>query len=114
MVTASRLGRVRRRLALLILITVSFSSPHHSSAQQAWSLPSPWSAQDIGSPAIPGSASVNQGTFTITASGADIWGSSDQFSFIYQQVTGDVEVIARVDSVSAANAWSKTGVMIRS
>ncbi len=102
--------------AFLILLAGSsfFSSSQVSSAQQAWSLPSPWSAQDIGSPAVAGSATFDQGTFTINASGADIGGRSDQFTFVYQQVTGDVDVLARVDSVSAASMWSKSGVMIRS
>ncbi len=114
MIMASRLGRAGRSLALLIVIAVSFSNPHHLSAQQAWSLPSPWSAQDIGNPAIAGSASFSQGAFTISASGEDIWGQSDQFTFVYQQITGDVEIIARVDSVTGANWWSKSGVMVRS
>jgi len=83
-------------------------------AQQAWSLPTPWSAQDIGNPTIAGSATFDQGAFTVTAGGTDIWGQADQFTFVYQQVTGDVEVIARVDSITAAHAWSKSGVMIRS
>ncbi len=82
-------------------------------AQTTWSLPAPWSAQDVGSPTIAGTSSFDQGTFTITASGADIWGLSDQFHFVYQQVSGDVDVIARVDSVAMAHAWSKAGVMIR-
>ncbi len=102
--------------SVLIVTLFGFSFFHRQTAvaQQAWSLPSPWTVQDIGNPAIPSTGSLDQGTFTITAEGSDIWGQSDQFNFIYQQVTGDVEVIARVDSVSAAHAWSKSGVMIRS
>jgi regulation of enolase protein 1 (concanavalin A-like superfamily) len=53
-------------------------------------------------------------TLTIDAAGEDIWGSSDQFHFVYQPVTGDVDVRARVDSLTAASEWSKAGVMIRS
>ena len=85
-------------------------------AQQTWSLPAPWNAQDVGAPAIAGSATFDQstGTFGITAAGAGIGGRSDQFTFIYQQVTGDVDVIAKIDSLSAVRAWSKSGVMIRS
>ncbi len=78
------------------------------------SLPAPWSAQDIGNPAIAGSVTFNQNQFTVTGAGTDIWGQSDQFHFVYQQVTGDVDVVARVDSVTMAHAWSKSGVMIRS
>src|SRR5580765_294717 len=116
MVGASRIERARSVFAFLIFLAASssFSPPQLTSAQQAWSLPSPWSAQDVGSPAVAGSATFDQGTFTINASGADIGGRSDQFTFVYQQVTGDVDVLARVDSISAASTWSKSGVMIRS
>src|SRR5206468_1257489 len=115
MVTSPRPGRVWYIPVLIALLAgFSFSNQQTIDAQQAWSLPAPWSAQDIGSPAIAGSASFDQGTFTINASGSDIWGQTDQFTFVYQQITGDVEIVARVDSVSAANWWSKSGVMIRS
>src|SRR5580765_4980985 len=115
MVGASRIERARSVFAFLIFLAASssFSPPQLTSAQQAWSLPSPWSAQDIGSPAVAGSATFDQGTFTINASGADIGGRSDQFTFVYQQVTGDVDVLARVNSVSSTDAGSETGVMIR-
>src|SRR3954467_3110045 len=99
---------------LASLVGLSFLSRHTAVAQQAWSLPTPWSAQDIGNPTIAGSATFDQGAFTVTAGGTDIWGQADQFTFVYQQVTGDVEVIARVVSMTAAHAWSKSGVMIRS
>ena len=115
MISGSRYTRVAC-LFILVAFLVGFSFLHRqtAAAQQAWSLPSPWSAQDIGNPAIPSTGSFDQGTFTITAEGSDIWGQSDQFNFVYQQVTGDVEVIARVDSLLATNSWAKTGVMIRS
>lgn len=80
---------------------------------QTWSLPAPWSAQDIGSPSTPGSATFDQGTFTIHAAGNGLGNRSDQFTFIYQQVTGDVDIAARVDSLTAASSSSKSGLMIR-
>jgi len=76
-------------------------------------VPSPWLAQDIGAPSPAGSSSASSGTFTITASGADVAGTSDQFHFVYQQVSGDFTVSARVDSITNTNAWAKAGVMIR-
>src|SRR5690242_10046473 len=106
--------RAGRSFVFLVLITGLSSFYSRDTSAQSWSLPSPWSAQDIGSPALAGSASSNQGSFTITAAGTDIGGQSDQFTFIYQQVSGDVDVIARVDSITAADPASKTGVMIRS
>ncbi|MBN1804080.1 MAG: hypothetical protein JW837_02400 [Sedimentisphaerales bacterium] len=63
-----------------------------------------------------GSASIdpNTGIFTVTGSGADIWGSSDQFHFGYRQLTGDGEIVARVlSNGEGSNTWAKGGVMIR-
>ncbi len=77
------------------------------------SLPAPQQDIDIGAPAIKGSASYRQGVYTVHAGGTDIWGTSDQFNFVYQPMNGDVEVIARVRSLTGATNWSKTGVMIR-
>ena len=85
--------------------------------RSAWaqtSVSSPWAAADIGSPALAGSAAASGNGFTIDAAGVDIWGTADQFHFVYQQISGDVDVRARVDSVSYASSWSKAGVMIRS
>jgi regulation of enolase protein 1 (concanavalin A-like superfamily) len=76
-------------------------------------LPSPQQDQDVGAPAIAGSASFNQGTYTITAAGTDIWNTSDQFHFVYQQATGDVDVSARINSIGNTDPWAKVAVMIR-
>ena len=77
-------------------------------------LPSPWTSLDIGSPAIAGSAAYSSGTFTVKGAGADVWDASDQFRFVYQPMTGNGQVIARVASVSNQHAWVKAGVMVRS
>src|SRR4029079_10735076 len=45
--------------------------------------------------------------------GTDIGGTSDQFHFVYQPLSGDGEVVARVQSISNSDSWAKTGVMIR-
>ena len=92
-------------LAMLFVLT--------RSAVSAQTLPSPWAGADIGNPQVVGTSTYSSGTFTITASGSDIWGTSDQFRFVYRPVTGDVEIRARIASISQAHRWSKTGVMIR-
>ena len=92
--------------------TASFANVTLGSSSAA-SLPSPWTAGDIGSPALVGSASASGGIFTVKGSGQDIWGTSDQFQFAYQQMTGNAEVVARVASLQAADVWTKGGVMIR-
>jgi predicted amidohydrolase/regulation of enolase protein 1 (concanavalin A-like superfamily) len=77
------------------------------------SLPAPWQTQDIGAVGLAGSASLSGGTFTVDGAGADIWGTADAFRYVWQPVTGDADVIARVASIENVHAWVKAGVMIR-
>jgi uncharacterized protein (DUF2141 family) len=80
----------------------------------AQSLPSPWINADIGAPTLSGSTtSPSAGSFNVTGAGRDIWDTSDQFQFVYQQVQGDVQIVARVMNVQATDPWSKAGLMIR-
>ncbi len=53
------------------------------------------------------------GTYKMTAAGADIWGTADQFHFAYKTLNGTGSIVAKVNSVSNTNNWAKTGVMIR-
>ncbi len=76
-------------------------------------VPAPWTAKDIGSPAVTGTETASGGTFTVSGAGSDIFNNSDQFQFVYQAVSGDTQIVARVASFQAAAAWSKAGVMIR-
>ena len=78
-------------------------------------IPSEWQTADVGAVAIPGSAcfdSIDE-KFNIQASGADVWNSDDQFRFVYQPMTGDGEIIARVTSLSHTHNYAKAGVMMR-
>ena len=52
-------------------------------------------------------------TETITAGGADIWGTSDQFYFAYKSITGDGYAEVNVTGLSNSNAFAKAGVMFR-
>ncbi|MFK7925604.1 MAG: polysaccharide lyase family 7 protein [Bacteroidia bacterium] len=76
-------------------------------------LPSPWQTTNIGTVSATGSASYSGSTFSIQGSGADIWNSSDEFRFVYQSMSGDGEIIAKVNSLTNTNSWAKAGVMIR-
>jgi regulation of enolase protein 1 (concanavalin A-like superfamily) len=92
--------------------TGSFASMSFGSSSSS-SVPAPWAAGDLGSPALAGSASASGGTFTVTGAGSDIWNTSDQFQFVYQPVTGDTQIVAWVANLQAADVGSKAGVMIR-
>jgi hypothetical protein len=96
-----------------------------ASAKLSWSCPGqakeviprsqlyPWSSRDVGSVGVAGSDMGGTGSFAVDGSGADIWDAADGFRYVYQLVTGDGEIRARVAGVENTNAWAKAGVMIR-
>jgi regulation of enolase protein 1 (concanavalin A-like superfamily)/fibronectin type 3 domain-containing protein len=71
------------------------------------------SGTDIGAPGATGSYSLTGNVLTVNGAGADIYGSSDAFQFVSQPFVGDGTITARVIAVTATNAWTKAGVMIR-
>ncbi|HYF49202.1 MAG TPA: PKD domain-containing protein [Planctomycetota bacterium] len=76
-------------------------------------LPSPWLHRDVGTVNTAGDASYSSGTFTIAASGTDIWDAADAFHYVYQPWTGDGEIVARVSGITNPGAWSLAAVMFR-
>jgi glucose/arabinose dehydrogenase len=75
-------------------------------------LPSPWLDTDVGGPLPAGSATFTSGLFTVNGSGADIFGTSDQFNYVYQPTTGNGTIIARVTSQSnTGSSNSKAGII---
>jgi len=68
---------------------------------------------DIGSPGISGSVTSSGGGFDVTAAGNDIGGNSDQFTFGYQQRSGDFDVKVRLQGLDLTDPWSKAGLMAR-
>ncbi len=76
-------------------------------------LPAGWLAQDVGAVGATGSASHNNGSFTVQGGGADVWGTADGFHYAYRTLSGDGTITARVASLSGTQAWVKIGVMIR-
>src|SRR6185436_8175641 len=76
-----------------------------ASATPVGTLPAPLVGQDIGSVGVPGSSSYSGGTYTLTASGTDIYSTNDAFQFVYRAWTGDVEVVTRVVTQENTHTW---------
>jgi hypothetical protein len=68
---------------------------------------------DIGSPKLTGSAKQVEGGWDLLAGGADIWEKSDQFHFLYQQLSGEFDIAVRVECFTPAHLYSKAGLMVR-
>jgi uncharacterized protein (TIGR02246 family) len=82
-----------------------------SSAAPA-ALPEGWQNLDIGTTS--GSAAEIDGTWAISADGADIWWKSDEFHFAFMPLSGDGTIVARVlHNGAGSDTWAKGGVMIR-
>ena len=95
------------------LATATFDNVTASAGQSTGGLPSGWSDKDIGSVPIAGSAADNNGTFSVTGSGADIWGTADAFNYAYTTLNGNGTIVARVTAIQNVASWVKAGVMIR-
>ncbi|MEA3226176.1 MAG: hypothetical protein U9Q07_09510, partial [Planctomycetota bacterium] len=94
----------------------------NSEAVLALTAPCDWTKHGVGAlslwfrgypPSVGSFTEGPVGTFTMTGSGADIWGTADQFHFAYKTLTGPGTIIAKVDSVQETHVWAKAGVMIR-
>jgi hypothetical protein len=72
-----------------------------------------FNSADIGDTGAPGKTAFDDGVYTIDASGADIENDADAFRFLYGTLTGDGQVVARIEGLVPAHSWTKVGVMIR-
>lgn len=68
---------------------------------------------DIGNPSIAGVVKIHKNGIDMTAGGADIWGTKDEFNFVYIQRTGDFDLVSRIESLNGANLYTKAGLMAR-
>ncbi len=99
----------------------------YSEAERMWETAQDWTKNGVntlslwfrgllpsfGSFAPEGQAEGPQQTYTMTARGAGITGTSDQFHFAYQRLSGSGVITARVVSITNTATAAKAGVMIR-
>jgi IPT/TIG domain len=75
-------------------------------------LPSGWLDGDVGAVGTAGSSSYANGVFSVNGAGGGqlTGGSADAFHFVYQPLSGDGSIIARVVSLTSG---AQAGVMVR-
>ena len=79
----------------------------------AGSAPPLWGSRDIGSTGVAGGAVYDAGMLTVLASGSDIGSTADAFHYVYQPVSNNCTLVARVSQEQTTSANAKGGVMIR-
>ncbi|UCG58868.1 MAG: CotH kinase family protein, partial [Phycisphaerales bacterium] len=84
-------------------------------AAMGFSAAAAWTGQDVGNPTSDGSYTYDSdsSTFSVRGGGSDIWGNSDQFYYVYQLISGEAEIVARINNIDNTHAWAKAGIMIR-
>lgn len=55
----------------------------------------------------------SNGVFDVSANGWDTWNNLDGFHYVYKEVTGNFDVVVRIQSMTMADQWSKAGLMVR-
>lgn len=83
-----------------------------------------YTSADIGNPGVTGAASLENGVLTVKGSGklgksegaltgdvADA--ATDNFHYVYQSLSGDGTIVAKLDDVTAIDNHALTGLMIR-
>lgn len=76
-------------------------------------LPVPWASEDVGSVREPGGAEFRGGVFRVRGAGTNVLADSDSFQFVCKQVTGEIEIGARVLHVQSTDPWARGGLMFR-
>ena len=61
----------------------------------------------------PAFVETDDGAILMSAIGADIWNTADEFRYAYMNLSGDGSIVAQVDGLYRSNEWVKGGVMIR-
>ncbi len=56
---------------------------------------------------------TKEGEIEVVAGGNDIWGTSDQFYFVANEVTGDFDVKVQVTRLDPTSRWAKAGLDAR-
>ena len=74
----------------------------------------PLTSADIGEVGVAGNATEDNGVWTITASGSDIWRDADSFHFLYTRTfVPQGAMTLRVDDLTNSNPFAKSGIMLR-
>lgn len=68
---------------------------------------------DIGANTKQGESIVENKQLEVKASGADIWGTNDEFHFNYKKIKGNFDLRVQVVSLSKAHLYTKAGIMAR-
>ncbi len=97
---------------LRVLLTCLLAA---SAFAQSGKLGSFTNSDDIGAPPLKGSAEFDAANsqYKITGSGTDIWAKSDQFHYVWREMSGDFSISATAKFLTEGIAHRKGVIMLR-
>ena len=98
------------RLLITCLLATSFTALAESEKLGSFT-----GSDDVGAPPLKGSAEFDSGTgqYKITGSGADIWGTADQFHYVWREMSGNFTVSATAKFLTEGIGHRKAVLMLR-
>src|SRR5205814_10165964 len=78
---------------LIGLLAASLFSTLHLWPRFTALLPLPWRFANVGAGPADGMVSYEQGMFLVSSKGNDVWGTTDQFSYNYQSLRGNGQIV---------------------
>jgi hypothetical protein len=72
-----------------------------------------WSNADVGDVTITGVAGQSNSLFAVQVGSGDIGDRNDSFHYVYVPAAGDVDIVARVVSISGVDRLARAGIMFR-
>ena len=74
----------------------------------------PGESIDVGKVGTPGYATYEEATgrFFVSGAGSNIWGTADSFHYVWQRLTGDSQLAARVVGEQITSTFAKAGLTI--
>lgn len=105
----------RLTAASITVVATVGGSPTNSVSftEQPSSLGSPWNDADIGAVPLSGNYGYSNGLFEVSSAAGGIWNAADTTHFVYQPLSGDGAIVARVAGLVNGGANQEAGVMIR-
>jgi hypothetical protein len=100
--TAAMVEGARRTGTISALNIVDLAAP---------TVPAPWTNISVGNVGQLGSASESAGVFTVAGAGAGISGKADALDYVYQSLSGNSTIIARLNSAQTGS--DEAGLLIR-
>ena len=72
-----------------------------------------WQGTDIASRPAGGQKVISESDMDVYGGGRDLWNNHDEFRFVWQKVSGDLNFDAVVESLDEPFMYAKAGIMIR-